>query len=49
MAGNVTWQNIPEHVLIVFPELLHLVDLLLGLDTPEEIQPGSVFQLWGKK
>lgn len=45
MAGHVAGQDIPEHVLIVLPQLLHLVDLLLGLNPPEEVQAGSVLQL----
>lgn len=37
-----TWdgQDVPQHVLIVLPQLLHLVDLLFGLDSPQEVQAG---------
>lgn len=45
VAGHVTGQDVPEHVLIVFPQLLHLVDLLFGLNSPEEVQACCVLQL----
>ena len=48
VSGNVTRQNVPEHVLVVFPQLLHLVDLLLGLDAPQEVQSSCVLQLGGQ-
>lgn len=45
VAGHVARQDVPQHVLVVFSQLLHLVDLLLGLDAPQEVQPGRVLQL----
>lgn len=45
VAGHVTGQDVPEHVLIVLPQLLHLVDLLFGLNPPQEVQAGCVLQL----
>lgn len=49
VAGHVAGQNVPEHVLIVLPELLHLVDLLFGLHSPKEVQAGRVLQLPGTR
>lgn len=45
VAGHVAGQDVPEHVLIVLPQLLHLIDLLFGLDPPQEVQAGRVLQL----
>lgn len=45
VAGYVAGQDVPQHVLVVFSQLLHLVDLLFGLDTPQEVKPGRVLQL----
>ena len=45
VAGHVAGQDVPQHVLIVLPQLLHLVDLLFGLDSPQEVQAGCVLQL----
>ena len=46
VAGHVAGQDVLQHVLIVLPQLLHLVDLLFGLDSPQEVQAGRVLQLW---
>lgn len=45
VSGHVAGQDVPQHVLVVFPQLLHLVDLLLGLDAPQEVEPRRVLQL----
>lgn len=45
VAGHVAGQDVAQHVLVVLPQLLHLVDLLLGLNAPEEVQAGRVLQL----
>lgn len=45
VSGHVAGQDVPQHVLVVFPQLLHLVDLLFGLDAPQEVEPGRVLQL----
>lgn len=45
VAGHVAGQDVAQHVLVVFPQLLHLVDLLLRLNSPEEVQAGRVLQL----
>lgn len=45
VAGHVAGQDVAQHVLIVLPQLLHLVDLFLGLNSPEEVQAGRVLQL----
>lgn len=45
VSGHVAGQDVPQHVLVVFSQILHLVDLLFGLDAPQEVQPGRVLQL----
>lgn len=45
VAGHVAGEDVSEHVLVVLPQLLHLVDLLLGLHPPQEVQAGRVLQL----
>ena len=45
VACHVTGQDVTQHVLVVLPQLLHLVDLLLGLHPPQEVQPRRVLQL----
>lgn len=45
VSGHVAGQDVPQHVLIVFSQLFHLVNLLLGLDAPQEVQPSRVLQL----
>lgn len=45
VAGHVAGQDVPEHVLVVLPQLLHLVDLFFGLNPPKEVQAGCVLQL----
>lgn len=45
VPGHVARQDVPQHVLVVFSQLLHLVDLLFGLNAPQEVQPGRVLQL----
>ncbi len=45
VSGHVAGQDVSQHVLIVFSQLLHLVDLLFGLDAPQEVQPSRVLQL----
>lgn len=37
VSGHVAGQDVPKHVLVVFSQLLHLVDLLFGLDAPQEV------------
>lgn len=45
VSGHVAGQDVPQHVFIMFSQLLHFVDLLFGLDPPQEVQPGRVLQL----
>lgn len=45
VSGHVAGQDVPQHVLVVFSQLLHLVNLLFGLDAPQEVEPGCVLQL----
>lgn len=45
VSGHVAGQDVPQHVLVVFSQLLHLVNLLFGLDAPQEVEPGRVLQL----
>lgn len=49
VSGHVAGQDIPQHVLVVFSQLLHFVDLLFGLDPPQEVQSGRVLQLQTKQ
>ncbi len=34
VSGHVAGQDVPQHVLIVFSQLLHFIDLLFGLNAP---------------
>lgn len=41
MAG----ENVPEHVLVVFTQLLHLIYLFLRLNAPQEVKTSGILKL----
>lgn len=48
MSGYVHWEDVVQQTLIVFTQLPHILHFLLGLQTPQEVQPGSSLPLENK-
>lgn len=45
VARDVAGENVPEHVLVVFTQLSHLIYLFLRLYAPQEVQTSGVLKL----